>query len=98
MASYEPLMQPGADGLDLLASLLRRPSWHGDALCKEFPEVSFFPDRGEDTSQAKSVCRRCCVRAECEAFAMSDPEAFSHGIWGGTSGRERKVARRGRAA
>lgn len=83
-------MQPGADGLDFLAALLRRPSWQADALCREFPEINFFPERGEDLRPAKSVCRRCSVRPECEAFAT---EGHDVGIWGGTSAIERRVKR-----
>lgn len=47
-----------------------RQPWWADALCKEYPAVSFFPGRGESTAPAKDVCGRCLVRAECHADAV----------------------------
>ena len=65
-----------------------RPAWMADAACREHPEVSFFPVRGESTgATAKAICRRCLVRVECEAFAVEHGEI---GIWGGTSERQRR--------
>ena len=34
------------------------------------------------------------VRAECLKFALGDPDALDHGIWGGTSAGERRRMRR----
>lgn len=64
-----------------------RPSWHADALCKEYEHADFFPHRGESSEAAKAVCSRCLVQAECLAFALT--EQITHGIWAGTSGRQR---------
>jgi WhiB family transcriptional regulator, redox-sensing transcriptional regulator len=83
---------------ELLDLLRTRPAWHADAACREHPEVSFFPERGEPTEPAKAICRGCLVRDECAAFADADFAARSHGIWGGTSTRERRAARGRRAA
>lgn len=94
----EQLMQPGDDGADVLRRMLQRPPWHADALCREYPEVNFFPSTGEDLRPAKSICRQCSVRVECEDYAMRDPDAYGAGIWGGTSPRERRVIRQGNAA
>jgi WhiB family redox-sensing transcriptional regulator len=78
----------------LLALLISRPAWMSDALCRERPDVSFFPKRGEDASAAKAVCAACLVRAECLDFAMRRDDLGSHGVWGGTSPRERARLRR----
>ena len=64
------------------------------------PEL-FFPvsATGPATAQvaaAKAVCRGCPVRAECLRYAMQT--AQDHGIWGGTTDEERRVARRGQIA
>jgi WhiB family transcriptional regulator, redox-sensing transcriptional regulator len=81
----------------LLGSLLlpelrdARPEWAADGLCQEYPDVDFFPRRGETAGPAKAVCRRCLVRAECAAFALDLPDI--RGIWGSTSERDRRRAR-----
>jgi WhiB family redox-sensing transcriptional regulator len=45
---------------------------------------------------AKAICRGCPVCAECLDYAMQT--AQDHGIWGGTTDEERRVARRGQIA
>lgn len=52
----------------------------------------FFPARGEDTSEAKAVCRECAVQGECLEWSIAHGEKF--GIWGGASERERRKLRR----
>jgi hypothetical protein len=77
-----------------LDDLWQRPPWMADALCREFPEVSWFPGRGEDVRPAKAICARCLVAEECAAFVASfDAHAAEHGIWGGLSARERRRSR-----
>jgi WhiB family redox-sensing transcriptional regulator len=69
------------------------PEWVADALCAQTDPELFFPTKGGDGSPAaKAVCRRCPVRAECLALAVSDPSL--DGIWGGTSNRERQALRK----
>lgn len=79
---------------DVVAFLARAvPAWHADALCKEFPSVSWFPEQGVDARTAKAICARCPVRVECLAAAVARGEKF--GIWGGLSAaevRRRRVA------
>lgn len=70
------------------------PAWHRDALCREYPGVSFFPVLGESSAPAKAVCGRCAVRSECADYAVDDPSLG--GIWGGLSARERGRLRRAR--
>jgi len=84
-------LQAGIDMLEL-EEIVDRPSWQADALCRERPDVDFFPPRGAPTEPARAVCAECLCRAEClgYAFARSD----IHGMWGGTSEKQRKIARR----
>jgi len=72
--------------------------WRHYAECKwEDPEL-FFPV-GTDgpallqIAEAKTVCRRCPVAAECLAWALNSGQ--DSGIWGGmTEGERRGVAQR----
>lgn len=67
------------------------PGWHADALCREYPDLSWFPERGDPVSPLKAVCARCLVAEECRTAAVTDPALL--GIWGGTSLQERRVIR-----
>jgi WhiB family redox-sensing transcriptional regulator len=71
------------------------PSWKDEANCLGVDPDLFFPERGESTKQAKSVCAGCVVRDECLEYAIVNVEKF--GIWGGKSERERRLLRRERA-
>jgi len=83
--------------LDAVLGMLDPPALTRDALCLEVASPAlFFPERGDSTEPAKAVCARCLVRAECLAYALA--EHIQHGIWGGTSERERRRLRSGRAA
>jgi len=62
--------------------------WERDALCKEYPSRWWFPELGETLDRARDVCGRCKVSAECLAHAMTNRE--QHGVWAGTSERERR--------
>lgn len=68
------------------------PDWYKHALCAGHGEPDlWFPDGPDSTEQAdraKAVCAACPVRDLCLAHAMENEER--HGIWGGTTGRERR--------
>ena len=92
------------DGLDDLLTLddvlaLVRPPWHADAACREHPELTWFPERGQPTEPAKTVCAGCLVATECRSAGIDGREL---GIWGGLSERNRRQlrqdAQRGQAA
>ena len=83
----------GYDAPPLIDVLLRRPAWHADAACRDHPELSWFPGRGEPLDQPRAVCAGCLVRDECLAAALEDPAM--HGVRAGTSERERRLLRRG---
>jgi WhiB family redox-sensing transcriptional regulator len=68
------------------------PEWTRDGLCLEYPHVEFFPERGQDSTPAKAVCAGCAVKRECLAYALDGAER--EGIWGGSSGRDRRTLRK----
>ncbi len=74
--------------------LFEMPAWHADALCSEYPKLSWF--EGWGAAAAKSVCRRCLVRDDCLRYAL-DNDPLS-GIWGGLTPSERRRLRRSAVA
>lgn len=79
-----------------LAAAVRAQDWRGDALCAQTDPEAFFPKRGEATTEAKLICSMCEVRAECLEYALGEGDEDLHGVWGGTSHRERRALRRAR--
>lgn len=67
-------------------------SWKLRGLCAQTDPEAFFPEKGGSTSEAKKICGRCEVKAECLNFALATDERF--GIWGGLSERERRKLKR----
>ncbi len=71
-------------------------NWRDRALCRgPQAEIFFAPFTGEGRNErrnretaAKAICAKCSVRSECLDYAIQIKE--QHGIWGGTSERERK--------
>jgi WhiB family redox-sensing transcriptional regulator len=82
------------DALALVATA--RPAWQADALCREYPHLSWHPARGEPIDEVLAVCSRCVVRAECLDYALVRAEP--HGVWGGLSVKARRKALRSRRA
>ncbi len=78
--------------------------WRERAACLPYPAVLFFGlddnetpvERHAREQEAKSICARCEVRAECLAYALATREPY--GIWGGLTELERKSRTRGRAS
>ena len=68
------------------------PQWQERALCSQTDPEAFFPEKGGSTRDAKRICRRCEVKAECLDYALNHDER--HGIWGGLSERERRKLKR----
>lgn len=72
----------------------RRPAWHADAACRDHPRLppaAWFPERGVTAEQLEvvvAVCRDCLVREECLDYALADRSLV--GVWGATTGRERR--------
>jgi hypothetical protein len=89
----EVLMQSDIDLANVLADIIGRPSWMGDAACAEYPVDVFFPSRGEPVDPARTICAHCPVLEECAAFVAGEAGPV-HGVWAGRSQRQRDVARR----
>lgn len=79
-------------------------SWRERAACRGVPlDVAnrFFPGDDNDCqydASVRALCSKCPVRAECLSAALAAGE--QHGMWGGTTPRERRriLARRAAAA
>lgn len=62
--------------------------WMADGNCAEKPPSLFFPSDGVGVEVAKRVCTDCPVKAQCLEYALEN--RIDHGVWGGTSERERR--------
>jgi WhiB family transcriptional regulator, redox-sensing transcriptional regulator len=70
----------------------RDDDWRLHGACRTADPELFFPASSNGLAmlqlrQAKVICARCAVRAECLAYALATHQV--HGVWGGTSERER---------
>lgn len=79
-----------AEALLALLEAYERPAWHAEAACRGMGPDLFFPARGQSTAEAKALCHRCPVQAECLTAGLGE----KHGIWGGSSERGRRLLRR----
>jgi WhiB family transcriptional regulator, redox-sensing transcriptional regulator len=71
--------------------------WREHAACRDAEPELFFPvsDMGPGAHQvtrAKAVCAGCPVRPRCLDYAMDN--ALDHGVFGGTTERERRTMAR----
>ena len=57
-----------------------------------FAIATFFPEQGASAEAARGFCDSCPVRRECLAYALAAEDL--HGVWAGTSSRQRKRLRR----
>ena len=83
-----------------MTSPYQPPAWMSGALCTQVDPEFWFPEKRESGREAKAVCARCEVRAECLSYALARVELL--GVWGGTSEharrRMRRAGRQGQAA
>lgn len=70
----------------------RDTQWMRYGLCRDTPDVNFFPERGESLGPAQAVCAQCVVRVRCLEYALQTNQ--QDGVWGGTSERQRRRMRR----
>ena len=71
--------------------------WRHDAACREEDPELFFPVGNSGPAllritEAKAVCRRCPVNAECLNWALASGQ--DAGVWGGMSEDERRALKR----
>lgn len=79
------------DPEELLRELLRRTAWHAHAVCRGMGPDAFFPGHGDPAAvaRAKAVCAACIVAELCAEAGAGEVD----GIWGGQSGRTRRLIR-----
>ena len=62
--------------------------WMSVGKCKDLSPTIFFPSDGVGVQAAQRICAECPVKTDCLEQALSD--GMCHGVWGGTSERERR--------
>jgi WhiB family transcriptional regulator, redox-sensing transcriptional regulator len=72
-------------------------SWVELAGCRELDPDIFFPvgttaAEVDQTGEARAICARCQVTADCLGWALRTGQ--DHGVWGGTTPEERRDRRR----
>ena len=72
-------------------------AWMIQGNCRAYPPTVFFPSDGVGTARACTICATCPVVGPCLEYALT--HRLEHGVWGGTSGRERgRILHRRRVA
>lgn len=74
--------------------------WRHSAVCRDEDPELFFPVGNSgpavlQIAEAKAVCARCPVSAECLSWALDTGQ--DAGVWGGMSEDERRALKRRRA-
>ena len=69
--------------------------WMADGNCASRPPSMFFPSDGVGVERAKQICEDCPVASRCLEYAIEN--RIDHGVWGGTSERQRRRIVRARA-
>jgi WhiB family redox-sensing transcriptional regulator len=72
----------------------RLEPWMDNARCIDLSPSEFFPNEGVGVEVAKRVCAECIVKEECLEYALT--HRIDHGVWGGSSERERRRILRSR--
>lgn len=62
--------------------------WMARGRCRDIPPSEFFPSDGVGVEVAKRICAECPVKSPCLEYALAN--RIDHGVWGGTSERERR--------
>jgi WhiB family redox-sensing transcriptional regulator len=62
--------------------------WMGEGKCRDMDPGLFFPSDGLGVQVAQRICRECPVKVSCLEYALDNK--VDHGVWGGTSERERR--------
>lgn len=67
----------------------RDPAWRTRGVCQTVDPELFFPAPSESADAALTLCRTCPVQGSCLAWALQAGDL--HGVWGGTTARERRA-------
>jgi len=62
--------------------------WMAQGRCRDMDPAAFFPSDGIVVQSAQRICSECPVREPCLEYALGN--RVDHGVWGGTSERERR--------
>ena len=71
-------------------------NWMAAGLCSDKPPSLFFPSDGVGVEVAKKICAECPSKEPCLEYALS--HRIDHGVWGGTSERQRRRILKARRA
>ena len=69
-------------------------NWMSTGNCRNEPPSTFFPSDGTGVEVAKRICATCPVVEACLEYALDN--RIDHGVWGGTSERQRRRLLKGR--
>ncbi|GAB3815531.1 WhiB family transcriptional regulator [Micromonospora zhanjiangensis] len=64
-------------------------AWRTRGACQSVDPETFFPAPNEPADSAVALCRTCDVQGSCLAWALEVGDC--HGVWGGTTPRERRA-------
>jgi WhiB family transcriptional regulator, redox-sensing transcriptional regulator len=62
--------------------------WMARGTCAHQSPSTFFPSDGVGVEVARRICADCPVKQPCLEYALAN--RIDHGVWGGTSERERR--------
>jgi WhiB family redox-sensing transcriptional regulator len=62
--------------------------WMDNGICRDHLPATFFPSEGVGVEVAKRICATCPVVDTCLEYALENH--IDHGVWGGTSERQRR--------
>jgi WhiB family transcriptional regulator, redox-sensing transcriptional regulator len=62
--------------------------WMARGKCREMDPRVFFPSDGIGVQVARRICDECPEKGPCLEYALAN--RVDHGVWGGTSERERR--------
>lgn len=72
----------------------RGADWIRRRRCGDLDPNVFFPNDGAGVIAAQRVCAECPVKDACRDYALANN--ITHGVWGGTSERQRRRIQRDR--
>ncbi|GAB7043731.1 MULTISPECIES: WhiB family transcriptional regulator [Catenuloplanes] len=64
-------------------------AWRTRGVCQSVDPETFFPAPNEPADGAIALCGSCPVQGACLAWALEVGDC--HGVWGGTTPRERRA-------
>lgn len=82
------------DGVNDLADPTGDTSWMKKGRCAHLSPSIFFPSDGVGVEAARRICVECSVKVQCLEYALAN--RIDHGVWGGTSERQRRRILRSR--